>query len=105
MPNKNEHRRPYDESFKRAAVEYLQRTGGSVEDAAAELGIPSAELRNWSKKMATQPRTEKSLTGIARLKAENEALRNEILHLQVQWDILKTTLGVLSTTVGRNGLA
>jgi len=105
MPNKNEQRRDYDESFKLAAVEYLQRTGGSVEEAAAELGIPGAELRNWSRKSATPRRTAKSLTGIARLKAENEALRNEILHLQVQWDILKTTLGVLSTTVGRNGIA
>ena len=99
MPNKNETRRQYDETFKRAAVEYMQKTGSTVEDAAAELGIPSAELRNWNKKMASQQRPAKSLTGMARLKAENEALRNEVLHLQVQWDILKTTLGVLSTTV------
>jgi hypothetical protein len=41
-----------------------------------------------------------NLTGMAQLKAENEALRNEVMNLQVQWDILKTTLGVLSTTVG-----
>lgn len=101
MPMKNEIRKQYDESFKRAAVEYLQRTGSTVEDAAAELGIPSAELRNWHKKAtAASPHSPKSLTGMARLKAENEALRNEVLHLQVQWDILKTTLGVLSTTVG-----
>jgi hypothetical protein len=33
---------------------------------------------------------------MAQLRAENEALRNQIVHLQVQWDILKTTLGVLS---------
>ena len=104
MPNKNETRRQYDETFKRAAVEYMQKTGSTVEDAAAELGIPSAELRNWNKKMASQQRPAKSLTGMARLKAENEALRNEVLHLQVQWDILKTTLGVLSTTVGTQEL-
>ena len=36
---------------------------------------------------------------MARLRAENEALRNQIVSLQVQWDVLKTTLGVLSTTV------
>ncbi len=104
MPNKNETRRQYDESFKRAAVEYMQKTGSTVEDAAAELGIPSAELRTWNKKAAAPQRPAKNLTGMARLKAENEALRNEVLHLQVQWDILKTTLGVLSTTVGTNGL-
>jgi transposase-like protein len=100
MTNKNETRRQYDESFKRAAVEYLQKTGCTVEDAAAELGIPSAELRTWNKKVSAQQRPAKGLNGMARLKAENEALRNEVLHLQVQWDILKTTLGVLSTTVG-----
>jgi transposase-like protein len=99
MPNKNDPRR-HDESFKRAAVDYLQKTGSTVEDAAAELGIDSNDLRNWNKKAALKQRPAKNLTGIAQLKAENEALRNEVLHLQVQWDILKTTLGVLSTTVG-----
>ena len=104
MPNDNGSRRHYDESFKRAAFEFVEKTGSTVEAAAAELGIPSADLRNWNQKTASQP-PAKNLTGVARLKAENEALRNEILHLQMQWDILKTTLGVLSTTVGTNGLA
>jgi transposase-like protein len=105
MPNNNEPRRQYDESFKRAAVEYQQKTGSTVEDAAAELGIPSAELRNWNKKSSPpQQRSAKNLTGMARLKAENEALRNEVLNLQVQWDILKTTLGVLSTSVDSHEL-
>ena len=102
MPNHNEPRRQYDETFKRAAVDYLQKTGSTVEDAATELGIDSTELRNWHKKEASKQRPAKNLTGIAQLKAENEALRNEVLHLQVQWDILKTTLGVLSTTVGNH---
>jgi transposase-like protein len=100
MPNKNDTRRQHDETFKRAAVDYLQKTGSTVEDAAAELGIDSNDLRTWNKKATSKPRPAKHLTGIAQLKAENEALRNEVLHLQVQWDILKTTLGVLSTTVG-----
>jgi transposase-like protein len=99
MPNKNDPRRQHAESFKRAAVDYLQKTGGTVEEAAAELGIDAAELRSWNKKTALKPRSSRNLTGIAQLKAENEALRNEVLHLQVQWDILKTTLGVLSSDV------
>jgi transposase-like protein len=99
MPNKNDPRR-HDECFKRAAVDYLQKTGSTVEEAAAELGVDSNDLRNWNKKAASKQRPAKNLTGIAQLKAENEALRNEVLNLQVQWDILKTTLGVLSTTVG-----
>jgi len=101
MPNKNDPR-SHDESFKRAAVDYLQKTGGTVEEAAAELGVDSSDLRNWSKKAVSKQRPAKTLTGIAQLKAENEALRNEVLQLQAQWDILKTTLGVLSTTIGRH---
>jgi len=104
MRNKNEPRKQYDENFKRAAVEFLQKTGSTVEDAAAELGIPAAELQNWSRKTSAPARPGKPLSGIARLKAENEALRNEVTQLQMQWDILKTTLGVLSTTVGTNEL-
>jgi transposase-like protein len=100
MPQKNDPRRQHDESFKRAAVDYLQKTGSTVEDAAAELGIDPNDLRNWNRKVPPKERPEKNLAGIAQLKAENEALRNEVLHLQVQWDILKTTLGVLTTTVG-----
>lgn len=102
MPNTNPPGRNYDESYKRAAVEFLQRSGCTVENAAAELGIPAEDLRNWSKKAASAERPQKNLTGMARLKAENEALRNEVTNLQVQWDILKTTLGVLSTTIGSN---
>jgi transposase-like protein len=105
MRNKNEGRKQYDDNFKRAAVEFVQKTGGSVEESAAELGVPAHELRTWCRKAAAaQTRPAKSLSGLARLKAENEALRNEVLHLQVQWDILKTTLGVLSTTVGTHEL-
>jgi transposase-like protein len=100
MPHKNDPRRQHDESFKRAAVDYLQKTGSNIEDAAAELGIDSNDLQRWNEKAASKQTSSKNLTGIAQLKAENEALRSEILHLQVQWDILKTTLGVLTTTVG-----
>jgi hypothetical protein len=40
-----------------------------------------------------------TLGAMAQLRAENEALRHQIVRLQGQWDILRTTLGVLSTTV------
>jgi|SRR5665213_3422733 len=104
MPNKHEPVRQYDETFKHAAVEFLQKTGNTVEGAAAELGVPPAELRHWQRKETATSRPRPT-TGIARLKAENEALRNEVLHMQVQWDILKTTLGILSTTVGAHEMA
>ncbi len=40
-----------------------------------------------------------TMRAMAQLRAENEALRHQITGLQKQWDALKSTLGVLSTTV------
>jgi len=99
MPSKNGHQRQYEETFKQAAVEFLSTNGSSVEVAAAELGIDPSDLRIWQRKLSARSKSVKTLNGLAQLRAENEALRNQIIHLQVQWDILKTTLGVLSTTV------
>jgi transposase len=99
MIPKNGHQRQYEETFKQAAVEFLSKNGSSVEVAAAELGIDPSDLRVWQRKLNARSKPTKSLSGMAQLRAENEALRNQIVHLQVQWDILKTTLGVLSTTV------
>jgi transposase-like protein len=99
MVPKHNHHRQYEETFKLAAVEFLEGNGRSIEEVAAELGIDAGELRLWKRKLGARQRPVKVLRGMAQLRAENEALRNQIVHLQVQWDILKTTLGVLSTTV------
>lgn len=90
---------PEEGQFEQAAVHFLNSNGHSLVEAATELGIDPAELRVWKKKHSPPAKAPKSLSGMARLRAENEALRNQVLNLQVQWDILKTTLGVLSTTV------
>jgi transposase-like protein len=99
MLPKNNHHRHYEETFKLAAVEFLNVNGSSIEVAAAELGVDPSDLRIWKRKLSARSKPVKTLSGMAQLRAENEALRNQIVHLQVQWDILKTTLGVLSTTV------
>jgi transposase-like protein len=100
MPSKNEPRKQYEETFKLAAVELLNKSGGNFKETAAELGIDPKDLRSWKRKAGGRPKPAKAaFSGMARLRAENEALRSQILNLQVQWDILKTTLGVLSTTV------
>jgi transposase-like protein len=96
MPNKTNSRKSYGENFKRAALQFMDKTGGSVESTAAELGVPAQELETWSRDVSLPPRPPGNQSSIARLKAENEALRHEVLHLQMQWDILKTTLSVLS---------
>jgi transposase-like protein len=99
MPNKNHRPRRYRDNFKQAAAEFVERNGWSVEQSATELGVPPAELQEWTTKLGARHKQSKPLSDIAQLRAENKALRNQVLQLQVQWDILKTTLGVLSTTV------
>jgi len=99
MLPKNSHHRQYEETFKQAAVDFLSKNGSSVEVAAAELGIDPSDLRVWQRKLNARSKPVRAMSGLAQLRAENEALRNQIIHLQVQWDILRTTLGVLSTTV------
>jgi transposase-like protein len=87
MPNKNRNKN-YQDNFKQAAADFVQRNGFNVEQSASELGVNPEELRDWTERFGARSR-----------RAENEALRNQVLQLQVQWDILKTTLGVLSTTI------
>ena len=99
MSPQNEPGRQYEETFKEAAVEFLDKNGSGVEAAAAELGLNPADLRTWKRKAGGRARPVKALSSMAQLRAENEALRSQIVNLEVQWDILKTTLGVLSTTV------
>jgi transposase-like protein len=99
MPNKRNQPKRYRENFKQAAAEFVERNGRSVEQSATELGVDPVELRDWTVKLGSRHKPAKPLSSVAQLRAENEALRNQVLHLQVQWDILKTTLGVLSTTV------
>jgi transposase-like protein len=101
MDTTTEQRKRYDEPFKHAAVHFFQNSGKGLEEAAAELGLRPAELRNWRRKYAPvlEAKTAKPLNPVDRLQAENQALRAEILHLKVQWDVLKATLGILSTSV------
>ena len=98
MPNKNRNK-SYQDNFKQAAADFVQRNGFDVEQSASELGVNPEELRDWTERFSAHVTTVKPLSNVAQLRAENEALRNQVLQLQVQWDILKTTLGVLSTTI------
>ncbi len=98
----NAERKQYDEPFKQAAVDFLHKSGKTLDEVATELNLSANDLKNWRKRYSSVhlQKTGKAGSNVAQLKAENEALRSEVLHLKVQWDILKTTLGVLSTTIG-----
>ena len=93
-----EQRTQYDEPFKQAAAHFLYHSGRSLEEVSAELGLSPGDLRTWKQKYppALPQKTAVPLNQVSQLRAENQALRDEILRLKVQWDILKTTLGILS---------
>ena len=99
MSTKNGQHRPYEESFKQADFELLNKDGGDVEAAAAALGLDPADTRAWRRKTGARGKPVKTLRKMAQLRAENESLRSQIVSLEGQWDILKSTLGMLSTTV------
>ena len=60
------------------------KPGGPADLEAEISGSPGAKGR------------ARPLDPVSQLRAENQALRDEILHLKVQWEVLKTTLGILS---------
>ncbi|MGD0410765.1 MAG: transposase [Verrucomicrobiota bacterium] len=120
MEHNLEQRHQYDEPFKQAAAHFFHYSGRSLEEVSAELGLSPADLRTWKRKYPPAPPQPITLAQsiplpqpaalaqeaagpsdhVSQLRAENQALRDEILHLKVQWDVLKTTLGILSAGPG-----
>jgi transposase-like protein len=90
---------PYNEPFKQAAAHYFHHSARSVEEVSVELGLNPVDLRTWKRRYPAPPPQQagpKPLDSVSQLRAENQALRDEILHLKVEWEVLKTTLGILS---------
>ena len=86
----------YDVEFKKQAVQLLVSSGRPLAQVARELGVPVWNLREWKKRLqpelARQPETLEALRlRLAKVERENFQLRQ-------QRDILKKTLGIVSTT-------
>ena len=88
-------RKRYDEAFKRSAVAHWQSSGKSASQVAAELGLNAQSLNQWKARWGTTPAP--GMRSVAELEAENCRLRRELHHVAQQRDILKKTLGILST--------
>jgi hypothetical protein len=95
----NEPGAPLDESFARAAVEFSNKNA-SLESATADFGLTGANLQDRANRRSIRRGSPKALSCMVKLRAENKALRRQVLSLQIQSDILRVTLGMLSTTVG-----
>ncbi len=87
-------RKTHSEEFKREAVALVEKNG-SVAQVARDLGIDPSMLRDWKRKIDSNP--ERPFPGkgkpqneeLARLKKENLRLKEEI-------EILKKAVGIFS---------
>jgi len=89
--------RRYDESFKRQAVTHWRNSGRTRKQVAEELGINHWMLRTWDRQFRAEEKPADTALTKVQLQQENARLRAELRHLQEQRDILKKTLGILST--------
>ena len=89
-------RKRYDEQFKRSAVAHWQSSGKSATQVASELGLTAPSLKQWKAQLVGEP-SATGLRTVAELEAENRKLRRELLAVSQQRDILKKTLGILSS--------
>jgi transposase len=87
----------YDENFKRSAVEMWISGDRSAARICQELGVSSQSLKQWRKQLAALPATGPGQRSVGQLEEENRRLKREVHRLAQQRDILKKTLGILST--------
>ena len=78
---------PYPMDFRREAVELLWRSGKSVPQLAAELGVSPQSLRNWSRQIDVDDGRAQGLSSDER--EELRRLRRELRTVTEEREILK----------------
>src|SRR3954447_7909496 len=78
---------PYPNEFRREAVELLRRSGKTVPQLAAELGVSPQSLRNWSRQIDVDEGKATGLTSDER--EELRRLRREVRTLSEEREILR----------------
>ena len=78
---------PYPLEFRREAVGLLKRSGKSVPQLAAELGVSPQSLRNWARQIDVDEGRADGLTSDER--EELRRLRREVRTLTEEREILK----------------
>ena len=89
------HRRKYDDSFKREAVNLSYHSDKSVKELAEELGISRDLLYQWRKKFELE---EAGSTAETDDRKELLRLQKELAETRLERDILKKALGIFSKT-------
>ncbi len=92
--------RPYDEEFKRRAVELYLNSNHSLKQVARELGISDGSLRKWRKDLfgdrAGQQGHSHTLTDPEEMAREIRRLNRENAYLRRQREILKKAASILA---------
>jgi transposase len=78
---------PYPMDFRREAVELLRRSGQTVPQLAAELGVSPQSLRNWAKQLDVDEGRAQGLSSDER--EELRRLRRELRVVTEEREILK----------------
>jgi transposase len=94
-------RKPFDETYKRHAVELTLNGQRTVKELAEELGISAGRLYNWRQIYGPQPSGLEDKSKPRTLEAaeeENRKLRAELIRMREREIVLKKSLGILSET-------
>ena len=91
-------RQYYDAQFKRAALEHYHQNGRNLSGSARALGVNHWTLRVWIDKERSGTVPAGAGRTVVELEAENRRLQKELAQMTEQRDILKKSLGILSTT-------
>jgi len=86
----------HDLEFKKQAVQLLNTSGRPLAQVARELGLPAWQLRDW--RNCLQPQLAQAPETLEALRLRLAELERDNLQLRQQRDILKKTLGIVSTT-------
>ena len=89
-------KKTYDVEFKKQAVQLLISSGRPLTQVARELGVSTWNLRDWKKRL--QPQLAQQPETLEALRVRLAQVERENLQLRQQRDILKKTLGIVSTT-------
>jgi transposase len=91
----------YDSAFKEGAIKLVTEGGRPARDVASELGISIDTLRNWLKAAGLSPKTvgqdNRQAARMRELEGEIKKLRRELAEKQEVIDVLKKSVGILST--------
>src|SRR5690242_21201876 len=97
MKKKPSYHKPYEEEYKRQAVDLVISSGKTCEQIARELGCSAYSLHLWKKQYLAEMaplEVEGRTMSAEELEGENRALRKQVQYLERQREILKKAISI-----------